>query len=430
MHDTPITASPPTATGCARSGRSAVPTTSTSAIHAEHVRADDREDVALGVMVVVDDHVAGQVHHRDHHAEAGERGDHRRDHARAVAGSRGAAPPARAARRSRAAPSCSAISLRIGPHVGDDGERHQRRGRRRRATGRSARRPRRACPAKSGLKTAGPRIAPKTEPKSTSEIPRARRSGGYMSPAAVRIEERDRPGRRRSARSPRSRRGRRLDLRRERGQRSSRRPRARSRTPSPACARTGPSLRPAGTAVSAEAVRKIAGPRPSSPSTPGHEHERERRDRGHELEDGGVDRHRRGQQHRVATDRERLRHEAIESARRESPERRRATDGGCRSRRAPRAPGGRPARAGGRGPAAARKGCAASISPRVGRRFDSGVTRERADASARGSRAARRVRAPSSPSTRWTMVAVASPGPSPLSWRSLVNGIPETRAPR
>ena len=41
-------------------------------------------------------------------------------------------------------------------------------------------------PASSGLKTAGPRIAPKTEPNSTSAIPRARRSGGYMSPAAVR----------------------------------------------------------------------------------------------------------------------------------------------------------------------------------------------------------------------------------------------------
>ena len=38
----------------------------------------------------------------------------------------------------------------------------------------------------SGLNTAGPRIAPNTEPTSTSAIPRARRSGGYMSAAAVR----------------------------------------------------------------------------------------------------------------------------------------------------------------------------------------------------------------------------------------------------
>ena len=36
----------------------------------------------------------------------------------------------------------------------------------------------------------------------------------------------------------------------------------------------------------------------------------------------------------------------------------------------------------------------------------------------------------SSARTRWTIVAVASPGPSPVSWRSEVNGMPETRAPR
>ncbi len=41
-------------------------------------------------------------------------------------------------------------------------------------------------PASSGLKTNGPRIAPKTAPNSTSAMPCARRSGGYMSPAAVR----------------------------------------------------------------------------------------------------------------------------------------------------------------------------------------------------------------------------------------------------
>ena len=37
---------------------------------------------------------------------------------------------------------------------------------------------------------------------------------------------------------------------------------------------------------------------------------------------------------------------------------------------------------------------------------------------------------PSSPSTRWTIVAVASAGPAPVSCRSDVNGMPETRAPR
>src|SRR5207245_8106787 len=44
----------------------------------------------------------------------------------------------------------------------------------------------RFLPAKSGLKTVGPRIAPNTEPNSTYEMPRARRAGGYISPAAVR----------------------------------------------------------------------------------------------------------------------------------------------------------------------------------------------------------------------------------------------------
>ena len=37
-----------------------------------------------------------------------------------------------------------------------------------------------------GLNTAGPRIAPNTAPNRTSAMPCARRSGGYMSPAAVR----------------------------------------------------------------------------------------------------------------------------------------------------------------------------------------------------------------------------------------------------
>lgn len=36
----------------------------------------------------------------------------------------------------------------------------------------------------------------------------------------------------------------------------------------------------------------------------------------------------------------------------------------------------------------------------------------------------------SSASTRWTIVAVASAGPAPVSWRSEVNGMPEIRAPR
>src|SRR4051812_24040486 len=46
--------------------------------------------------------------------------------------------------------------------------------------------PSRSRPASSGLNTSGPRTPRKTAPNRTSAMPRARRSGGYMSPAAVR----------------------------------------------------------------------------------------------------------------------------------------------------------------------------------------------------------------------------------------------------
>ena len=73
--------------------------------------------------------------------------------------------------------------------------------------------------ASSGLNTSGPRIAPNTAPKSTSAMPRARRSGGYMSPAAVRASSavplaaptHDEPGEHD---------GRRLELRAQAGQRA------------------------------------------------------------------------------------------------------------------------------------------------------------------------------------------------------------------
>src|SRR3954469_1443205 len=48
-----------------------------------------------------------------------------------------------------------------------------------------------SLPANSGLNTVGPRIAPKTDPNSTYEIPRARRNGRYISPAAVRTRSAD-----------------------------------------------------------------------------------------------------------------------------------------------------------------------------------------------------------------------------------------------
>ena len=42
-------------------------------------------------------------------------------------------------------------------------------------------------PENMGLNTAGPSTAPSTAPDSTYEMPRARRAGAYMSPAAARI---------------------------------------------------------------------------------------------------------------------------------------------------------------------------------------------------------------------------------------------------
>src|SRR5436305_8877010 len=123
-----------------------------------------------------------------------------------------------------------------------------------------------SLPANMGLKTVGPRIAPKTEPKRTYEIPRARRAAGYMSPAAVRISSdvalttpiRTNPAITRRVESVRV---------------------ASAVNPQPIAPSAKPALitgvrptrsisRPAGTAVRAEALRKIAGPSPRRPLTP------------------------------------------------------------------------------------------------------------------------------------------------------------------
>ena len=49
-------------------------------VHADHVRADDREHVVGGVVLVVHHDRAGERHDADHHAEARLRGQQRRDH--------------------------------------------------------------------------------------------------------------------------------------------------------------------------------------------------------------------------------------------------------------------------------------------------------------------------------------------------------------
>ena len=119
-------------------------------------------------------------------------------------------------------------------------------------------------PAKSGRKTSGPSAAPKSAPKRTYEIPRARRSGGYMSAAAARasrivpcaIPTSANPGITSAAVSS--------------AQPSEvvRQPAIPARQP-PASTGTRPYRsirRPAGSAARAPAVRKIAGPSPRIPS--------------------------------------------------------------------------------------------------------------------------------------------------------------------
>ena len=155
-------------------------------VHPEHMRADDREDRLLRVVVVLDDDVAGQVHDGDHHAEARDRGQHRRDHTRPpqdLAERRGVGWSRLSADRGRSAPrspSCRAERSSASPHVTSDRPAAA-------SQGPSACRRRRPCLRRAARRASGPRTAPKTEPKRTNEMPRARRSGGYMSPAAVLI---------------------------------------------------------------------------------------------------------------------------------------------------------------------------------------------------------------------------------------------------
>src|SRR4051812_11427863 len=76
-----------------------------------------------------------------------------------------------------------------------------------------------------------------------------------------------------------------------------------------------------------------------------------------------------------------------------------------------------------------RNGREASTSVRVGRRFVSGCSGRCGWVGTTFQQSVCCSR-PSSASVRRTIVAVASAGPRPVSWRSDVNGIPDTRAPR
>ena len=152
------------------------------AVHADDVRADDREDVAVRV-AVADGDVAGEVHHADHHGEARDRREHRGRHA-------GPAQDLAERRRRRGLLGIRDERLRellrVGPHERTRSGSPRARRATRRATATPARAGVRSRPANIGPKISGPKIAPETAPKSTNDMPRARRSGGNISAAAAR----------------------------------------------------------------------------------------------------------------------------------------------------------------------------------------------------------------------------------------------------
>ena len=219
-----------------------------------------------------------------------------------AAGSRRSGAAGAARRSASAACESSAIRFGSGRTKSDEREPDDHEAPARRATARRASRRRARVPAKSGLKTAGPRIAPNTAPKRTSAIPRARRSGGYMSPAAVRDEQR-RP----RSPSPTS------DEAEDHGDGRlavrSRAPPARSRAARRRSRRRAPALRPKRSIARPGGQRRERaggeddrGAEPEQPLDAGDEDERERRDRRDELQHGRVDGERRGEQERVAAD--------------------------------------------------------------------------------------------------------------------------------
>ena len=278
-------------------------------------------------------------------------------------------------------------------------------------------------PAKSGLNTNGPSAAPATAPKRTSEICLGRRSGGTMSAAAARASStvpfatptRAKP-RMTSGAVPQRQPSAVVDVP------------ATPTTQPTASTGTRPRVsisRPAGNAASAPAVRKMAGPRPRIPSIPvtttsvvvatattswivperqtsTPESRSVLRRTGYALTRAGA------------------------SARRGTPPLRRAPDAGRTARRSPPGRGARRrSRAGREG---ARAGTAARLRPR--RRSASGSTAPCPGWVGTTFQSTTSSSRPSSARTRWTTVALTSAGPRPVSWRSEVNGIPLTRAPR
>ena len=381
----------------------------------------------LGLVPVLDNHDAGQGHDPDHHREARERGDERRQHSRAaqdLAKRRGGhivglalRVPMRAAIRwgSGRTDATSTSPTAMKPAAASQGQtsasRIQVLAREERAEDGRA------------------RMAPKTAPKRTKEIPRARRRRRVH--VSGRRARKQRGGARcADANEAHEHCGGKVEARC--------RPRRAHRRPHPAAkpvTRTG--IRP---------KRSMARPGGQGEEGAGPEHDRraeadeafdaddeddrKRRDRGGELQHRGVGSERGREQDGVPPDRGlRLRHRALRSTPSGRPARRRARGGERTRRRArPRRDGrrrscGDPGRA---GPGNQRE---PSISSPVGRRFVSGSPGRCGCVGTRFQSRTEPSR-PSSASTRWTIVALASAGPCPESCRSDVKGTPLTRAPR
>ena len=380
----------------------------------------------LRVVVVLDDDVAGQVHHRRHHGEARDRGEQRRERLRGGARSRqGAAAVGGGA--PACVPSCSAIRFGSGRTQSDDRAarrargaarepRHGERFRRRALAGedRAEDRPAR-----------GSRRRPSRRARTT--IPRARRSGGYMSPAAVRASSATRPPRRVRAK-PSDHDGRRAESV----------PSASSAQPSDADdeadgdhrhrGRSDPSrARPGTRGERADDAGRSPGRGPRSPGA-GDEHERDDETAAASCTTAEL-------QRAPAASRSVLRRMTVLCER--TRQRRRNAcappwDGWRTYGRAERAfratrptasdaPAARRARSSERQPGRRpRRAVGAAVR----------VSRSPAGASARRSSRSTSSSRPSSASVRCTIVALASAGPVPVSCRSEVNGMPETLAPR
>ena len=302
MQETAISASPPTSAGGLpiRSIRS--PTTRTSAYIPSTCAPMIGKTASPRVVVVVDDDGPGQRHHADHDAEARLRGEDRRDHAAPAQ----ELPQRRGrARLGRGRPDREDLGdpLRVRAHEEHEDEADDHEARSRRARGARASRRRARRPERSGLKTAGPRIAPKTAPTRTSAMPRARRSGGYMSPAAARASS-DVPLAVPTRTSPRKTGNGGLERAPERGQHA-----AEPRRCTKPVASTGHAAEPVHRAPGRQRREGARGehdrrPEAEQPLDAGDEDERQRGDRRRELEHPRVGRERGRQERRVALDRE------------------------------------------------------------------------------------------------------------------------------